>query len=83
MTALVKEFNSSEDKITIKPNTIEWADFYQRLPAATKAGNSSRPSPSTTCARPGAARPVGSMAAMQASAMLRSTNLPSGWRRLR
>ena len=38
MTALVKQFNAEDDKITIKPNTIEWADFYQRLPAAAKAG---------------------------------------------
>jgi len=38
MTALVKKFNAEDDKITIKPNTIKWLDFYQRLPAAAKAG---------------------------------------------
>jgi multiple sugar transport system substrate-binding protein len=38
MTALVKKFNADDAKVTIKPNTIEWADFYQRLPAAAKAG---------------------------------------------
>jgi multiple sugar transport system substrate-binding protein len=38
MQALVKKFNAEDKKITIKPNTIEWADFYQRLPAAAKAG---------------------------------------------
>ena len=29
---------ASHENITVKPNTIEWADFYQRLPAAAKAG---------------------------------------------
>src|SRR3954454_2662150 len=38
MQALVKEFASSHDKVGIKNNTIQWTDFYQRLPAATKAG---------------------------------------------
>jgi len=38
MQALVKRFMSEHDNITIKNNTIEWADFYQRLPAAAKAG---------------------------------------------
>ena len=38
MSALVKRFNDENKSITIKPNTIEWADFYQRLPAAAKAG---------------------------------------------
>jgi len=38
MTALVKKFNAEDEKITVKPNTIDWADFYQRLPAAAKAG---------------------------------------------
>ena len=37
MTALVKSFNSEEKNITMKANTIEWADFYQRLPAAVQA----------------------------------------------
>ena len=38
MTALVEKFNTDDAKITIKPNTVEWGDFYQRLPAAAKAG---------------------------------------------
>jgi multiple sugar transport system substrate-binding protein len=38
MQDLVKRFMSANDKITIKNNTIEWADFYQRLPAAAQAG---------------------------------------------
>ncbi|MBA2697902.1 MAG: ABC transporter substrate-binding protein [Nocardioidaceae bacterium] len=37
MSALVDSFNSAEKNITVKPNTIEWADFYQRLPAAVQA----------------------------------------------
>jgi multiple sugar transport system substrate-binding protein len=38
MASLVKRFNAEHDNITIKPNTVEWLDFYQRLPAAAKAG---------------------------------------------
>lgn len=38
MSALVERFNKENKNITIKPNTIEWADFYQRLPAAAQAG---------------------------------------------
>jgi multiple sugar transport system substrate-binding protein len=38
MDALVKEFQSANEKITIEANTIEWGDFYQQLPAATRAG---------------------------------------------
>jgi multiple sugar transport system substrate-binding protein len=38
MEALVKRFNDENKNITIKPNTVEWLDFYQRLPAAAKAG---------------------------------------------
>lgn len=38
MQALVQEFMDSHDNITIKNNTVEWADFYQRLPAAAQAG---------------------------------------------
>jgi multiple sugar transport system substrate-binding protein len=38
MQALVKKFVGAHDKIKIKNNTVEWADFYQRLPAATQAG---------------------------------------------
>ncbi len=32
MQELVKQFNGEHDNITIKNNTVEWADFYQRLP---------------------------------------------------
>jgi multiple sugar transport system substrate-binding protein len=38
MQAMVKQFSSDHDNIAIKNNTVEWADFYQRLPAATQAG---------------------------------------------
>ncbi len=38
MQALVKDFNSAQKNITVKSNTVEWADFYQRLPAAANAG---------------------------------------------
>ena len=38
MQALVKEFQAANDKITIDNNTVEWADFYQQLPAAVNAG---------------------------------------------
>ncbi len=38
MQALVKQFQSAQESISVKNNTIEWADFYQQLPAATKAG---------------------------------------------
>jgi multiple sugar transport system substrate-binding protein len=38
MDALVKRFNAENKKITVKQNTQQWADFYQRLPAAAKAG---------------------------------------------
>ena len=38
MQELVKQFQSDHDNITIKNNTIEWADFYQQLPAAAQAG---------------------------------------------
>ncbi|MBA2445616.1 MAG: ABC transporter substrate-binding protein [Nocardioidaceae bacterium] len=37
MQALVKEFQSAQKNITIKNNTVEWADFYQQLPAAVQA----------------------------------------------
>ncbi len=38
MKALVDQFNGDNPKITVKPNTVQWADFYQRLPAAAQAG---------------------------------------------
>ena len=38
MQALVEEFNSAEENIDAKMTTIEWADFYQKLPAAVQSG---------------------------------------------
>ncbi|WP_148571996.1 ABC transporter substrate-binding protein [Nocardioides caldifontis] len=38
MQAMLKAFNDSQENITVKNNTMEWADFYQRLPAAANAG---------------------------------------------
>lgn len=38
MTDLVDTFNSEHDNITVTQNTIQWGDFYQRLPAAVNAG---------------------------------------------
>ncbi len=38
MQELVKNFMGDNEKVTIKNNTVEWADFYQRLPAAAQAG---------------------------------------------
>jgi multiple sugar transport system substrate-binding protein len=38
MQQMLKDFNGSQKNITVKNNTVEWADFYQRLPAAAQAG---------------------------------------------
>jgi multiple sugar transport system substrate-binding protein len=38
MEKLVKDFMAEHDNIKIKSNTIQWADFYQRVPAAVQAG---------------------------------------------
>jgi multiple sugar transport system substrate-binding protein len=38
MTQMVDEFNTEHENIKIVPNTIQWADFYQRVPAAVQAG---------------------------------------------
>jgi multiple sugar transport system substrate-binding protein len=38
MEDLVKKFQEENENITIKSNTIQWADFYQRVPAAVQAG---------------------------------------------
>jgi multiple sugar transport system substrate-binding protein len=38
MEKMVKEFNAEHDNITVKSNTMQWGDFYQRLPAAVTAG---------------------------------------------
>src|ERR687890_319714 len=38
MQAMLKSFNGDHKNIVMKNNTMEWLDFYQRLPAAAKAG---------------------------------------------
>ncbi len=38
MEDLVDQFMEEHDNITVVPNTIQWADFYQRVPAAVNAG---------------------------------------------
>jgi multiple sugar transport system substrate-binding protein len=38
MQEMVRKFNADQPNITVKSNTVEWADFYQRLPAAANAG---------------------------------------------
>ena len=38
MQKLVDQFNSEHKNISVKSNTIQWADFYQRVPAAVQAG---------------------------------------------
>ena len=37
MQDLVDQFNEEHDNIKVKSNTIQWADFYQRVPAAVTA----------------------------------------------
>ncbi|MBX9243794.1 ABC transporter substrate-binding protein [Actinotalea ferrariae] len=37
MQEMVDAFMEEHDNITIVPNTIQWADFYQRVPAAVNA----------------------------------------------
>ncbi|WP_159802986.1 ABC transporter substrate-binding protein [Arthrobacter zhaoguopingii] len=38
MEQMVEEFNAEHDNIKVVPNTIKWADMYQKLPAAVQAG---------------------------------------------
>ncbi len=38
MQQMLKTFDNDQKNIAVKNNTVEWADFYQRLPAAAKAG---------------------------------------------
>jgi multiple sugar transport system substrate-binding protein len=38
MDKLVEQFQQENPKIKVKQNTIEWADFYQKVPAAVTAG---------------------------------------------
>jgi multiple sugar transport system substrate-binding protein len=38
MEELVKQFQEEHDNIKVESNTVQWADFYQRVPAAVQAG---------------------------------------------
>ena len=38
MRQLVEDFMAEHDNITVKMNTIEWADFYARTPSAVQSG---------------------------------------------
>src|SRR3712207_8509575 len=38
MQDLVKRVMAEHDNIVLENNTVEWADFYQRLPAAAQGG---------------------------------------------
>ena len=38
METMVSEFNAEHDNIKVVSNTMQWTDFYQRLPAAVTAG---------------------------------------------
>lgn len=38
MEQMVAEFNEEHDNIKVVSNTMQWTDFYQRLPAAVTAG---------------------------------------------
>ncbi|MGY1619028.1 ABC transporter substrate-binding protein [Geodermatophilus sp. SYSU D00691] len=38
MEQLVEQFQSEHENIKIETNTVQWADFYQRVPAAVQAG---------------------------------------------
>jgi len=38
MEELVAQFNEEHENIEVTSNTIQWADFYQRVPAAVQAG---------------------------------------------
>jgi multiple sugar transport system substrate-binding protein len=38
MRDLVAKFNASQDRITVEQNTVQWAQYYQRVVAAIHAG---------------------------------------------
>jgi len=38
MRQLVEQFGSENEKIDVSMNTIEWADYYQKVPAAVQSG---------------------------------------------
>lgn len=35
---LISQFNSEHPNITVKNNTVQWADYFAKVPSATKAG---------------------------------------------
>lgn len=39
MKALVDEFNSEHDNIAVTMTTMQWADYYSKLPTAVSSGN--------------------------------------------
>lgn len=39
MRQLVEEFTSEHEDIQVRMNTVEWADFYQQVPAAVSSGS--------------------------------------------
>lgn len=38
MRQLVEQFSSEHDNINVSMNTVEWADYYQKVPTAVRAG---------------------------------------------
>ncbi|WDF33918.1 ABC transporter substrate-binding protein [Arthrobacter agilis] len=38
MEQMIDDFNAEHENIEVSSNTMQWADFYQRLPAAVTAG---------------------------------------------
>lgn len=38
MMQMVDEFNAEHENITVESNTMDWSEFYQKLPAAVTAG---------------------------------------------
>jgi multiple sugar transport system substrate-binding protein len=38
MEQMIEDFNAEHENIKVSSNTMQWADFYQRLPAAVTAG---------------------------------------------
>lgn len=38
MRKLVEEFSAEHDNIDVKMNTVEWVDYYQKVPSAVRSG---------------------------------------------
>jgi multiple sugar transport system substrate-binding protein len=38
MRQLVEEFSSQHDNINVKMNTVEWVNYYEKVPAAVRSG---------------------------------------------